>query len=604
VTLRSTVRAGVATAALATLGLGIASAGAAQAASPPRGHNEAVLVSGQPGAIASVRQAVLAAGGHIRANLPVIDGVSATLPTYEFGAVRAARGVRSVTPDAKGHLMGIDPTLGYDVDKDQGSLFDIAQVTHAKDAWGQSTGKGVDVALIDSGVAQVKGLTSGNVINGPDLSFESQNSDLTHLDTFGHGTHMASIIVGRDKQASSDTYRNAGSHLYVGIAPDARLVSIKVAAADGSADVSQVIAAIDWVTEYGQSNGLNIKVLNLSYGTNSKQDPSIDPLDYAVENAWRAGITVVVSAGNDGTNRQDLADPANDPLVLAVGADDSNNTDGIADDTVPDFSQRGTSTRHVDIINPGVHVLGLRDPGSFIDQNNPSAVVNSRFFRGSGTSQAAAVASGEAALYLSKYPNATPDQVKYALIKSATVPDSVKKMYAGYGVPDVNKAIKNYSPNAILGLIPTSTSSYKQPATGATGTGSLEAARGSAHVTANGVDLTGEQDIFGQSWNGWAAASGNGTAWNGGDFNGHSWTGSSWSGSSWTSMTWDGHSWTDNDWSGHSWTGHSWTGHSWTDAGWDGSSWSGSSWSGSSWSGSSWSGSSWSGSSWSDASWS
>jgi serine protease AprX len=418
------------------------------------------------------------------------------------------------------------------------------------------------------------------------------------MDTFGHGTHMASIIVGRDQASSPDVYQNRDSHQYNGIAPDARLVSIKVASADGSADVSQVIAAIDWVTENAQSKGLNIKVLNLSYGTTSTQDPKLDPLDYAVENAWRAGITVVVSAGNDGTNRQDLADPANDPLVLAVGAESPNGTNTVSDDTVPDFSQRGTSARHVDIINPGVHVLGLRDPGSYIDQNNPSAVVNNRFFRGSGTSQAAAVASGEAALYLSKYPKATPDQVKYALMQSAVAPDSVKQLYTGLGVPDVGKAL-GFRPANLVGL------PYQQAPTGATGLGSLEAARGSAHVSSNDVVLNGEQDIFGQAWNApsWAAASAAGSAWTGGTYNGHSWTGSSWSGHSWTGMTWDGHSWTDNDWSGHSWSGHSWTGHSWSDAGWDGSSWSGSSWSGSSWSGSSWSGSSWSGSSWSAATW-
>jgi serine protease AprX len=574
---------------LATLSLGLASAGPAAASSPPRGHDEAVLVTGQPGALALVRQAVVAAGGEIRDSLPVIDGVSAYLPSNEVPAVQEAAGVRSVTPDAKGHLMGIDPKLGYDVAKDEGSLYDIAQITHSDDAWSQTTGKGIDVALIDSGVAPVKGLTSGNVVNGPDLSFESQDPDLAHIDTYGHGTHMASIIVGRDQAASPSTYQNQNSHLFVGIAPDARLISIKVASADGSADVSQVIAAIDWVTEHAQSNGMNIRVLNLSYGTNSSQDPSIDPLDYAVENAWHAGITVVVSAGNDGTNRQDLADPANDPLVIAVGADDPNNTDNINDDNVPPFSQRGTSTRHVDIIEPGVHVLGLRDPGSFIDQNNPGAVVNGRFFRGSGTSQAAAVASGQAALYLSRFPSATPDQVKYALMHSANAPNSTRKLYAGLGVPDMNQAL-NIRPNPLLGIIPTAASTYKQAPTGATGTGSLEAARGSAHVSSNGNQLTGEQDIFGQAWNGpsWAAASAAGTAWTG-----SGWTGSSWTGSSWTGQTWSGHSWTGNDWSGNSWTGHSWTGHSWSDNGWDGNSWTDSSWDADSWDTNNWADASW-----------
>src|SRR5581483_8379636 len=266
VRVRTTRRAGLAAIVVATLGLGMASAGAAAATSTSSSHDEAVLVSGQPGKIAAVRHAVLAAGGHIRTSLPIIDGVSATLASDEIAAVSSAPGVRAVTQDATGHLMGVDPTLGYDVKHDDGSLYNIAQITHAVDAWSTSTGKGVDVALIDSGVAPVQGLTSGNVINGPDLSFESQSPDLAHLDTFGHGTHMASIIVGRDQASSPQTYQDAQSHQFVGIAPDARLISIKVAANDGSADVSQVIAAIDWVTEHAQSNGLNIKVLNLSYG--------------------------------------------------------------------------------------------------------------------------------------------------------------------------------------------------------------------------------------------------------------------------------------------------------------------------------------------------
>jgi serine protease AprX len=223
-------------------------------------------------------------------------------------------------------------------------------------------------------------------------------------------------------------------------------------------------------------------------------------------------------------------------------------------------------------------VLGLRNPGSFIDQANPQAVVNSRFFRGSGTSQAAAVTSGLAAVYLSRYPNATPDQVKYALMHNATPPSSVKPLFAGLGVPDVNKALAAPLPVSV------------QAASGSTGTGSLEAARGSAHVYDGYATLTGELDIFGQTWNptAWAAASAAGTAWSAGSWDGHTWTANTWDGASWASAVWDGHTWT-----GHTWTGHTWTGHTWTDAGWDGHTWTGSGWSANSWAGSTWSASQW-----------
>jgi serine protease AprX len=331
--------------------------------------------------------------------------------------------------------------------------------------------------------------------------------------------------------------------------------------------------------QHAHDSGFNIRVINLSYGTPSTQSPSVDPLDYAVENAWRAGIVVVVAAGNDGTNRSVLADPANDPLVLAVGADDPNNTDSVGDDSAASFSQLGpVNGRHVDLLAPGVHVLGLRDPGSYIDDNNPSAVVNSRFFRGSGTSQATAVVSGLAALYLSKNPSATPDQVKRALMQTATVPNAVKNAgYTNVGVPDVNKA---------LGQHPT----YTQAATGATGTGSLEAARGGVHVNDGTSDLTGEQDIFGQAWNGatWAALSSSGNAWNGGTWNGSTWTGSTWTGSTWDGSTWTGHTWDGSTWTSIEWSGNTWTGSTWTGSTWTGSTWTGSTWTGSTWASSTW----------------
>jgi serine protease AprX len=576
---------------------GLATAGLTATSSPMSAHGQwqEVIVSGTSGALTTVVHDVRAAGGQVRTVLSVVHGVTARVPATSIARLEQMPGVRAVTPDTTGHLMGIDPSLGYDVQNDEGSLYDVAQITHAKDAWkAKYTGQGVGVALIDSGVAPVPGLTSGNVTDGPDLSFESQVPELTHLDSYGHGTHMASIIVGRDIPMSGDKYAAADNHHFNGIAPDAHLISIKVASNNGAVDVSQVIAAIDWVVQHRNDPGLNIKVLNLSYGTDSKQNPNVDPLDYAVENAWRAGITVVVAAGNDGTNRQDLADPANDPLVLAVGADDPMNSDSVGDDQVPAFSQRGTAARRVDLIAPGVHILGLRDPGSYLDQNNPGAAVNNRFFRGSGTSQSAAVVSGLAAIYLSKYPTATPDQVKRALMMTATVPNSVKTTYAGLGVPDVNKA---------LGQKP---APYTQPATGATGTGSLEAARGSFHVNDGVTDLTGEQDIFGHTWSGsdWAALSALGAAWNGGVWNGATWSGATWSGATWSGATWSGATWSGATWSGATWSGATWSGATWSGATWSGVTWSGATWSGATWSGATWSGATWSGATWSGASWS
>jgi len=565
----------VAAVALAALAAAVAAGGAGSASQ--ESALARVVVSGTSGSQLLVERAVSAVGGRVTASLGVIDGVAAEVPPARLRHLRNAAGVRSVTEDAKGHLTAIDPSLGYDVAGDEGSLYNIAQVTSAKNAWSQGwTGTGVDVALIDSGVAPVTGLTSGNVLHGPDLSFESQDAQLAHLDTFGHGTHMGSLIAGRDQVATGSAYAKADSHRFTGIAPDARLVSLKVASNDGSADVSQVIGAIDWVTEHAQDPGMNIRVLNLSYGTDATQAPSLDPLCYAVEKAWRAGIVVVVASGNDGATRQALANPAQDPLVLAVGADDTRETDAISDDVVPPFVQRGTDARRIDLIAPGVHVLGLRAPGSRIDQENAAAVVGGRFFRGSGTSQAAAVTSGLAALYLSRYPAATPDQVKRVLTTTATTPNSLRSTLPGVGVPDVYKALSTKPP------------AWSQPAGPATGLGSLEASRGSAHVTSASVVLQGEKDIFGKAWDpaSWTTAAGH--TWTGGDWNGSTWTGSTWTGSTWTGSTWTGTDWTGHTWTGHTWTGSTWTGHTWTESGWYGGPWGGSTWTASTWGSAQW----------------
>ncbi|HXJ63060.1 MAG TPA: S8 family serine peptidase, partial [Actinomycetota bacterium] len=169
----------------------------------------------------------------------------------------------------------------FDPLTDMGSMYNIDRITGATTYWSNGfTGQGIGVALIDSGVAPVDGLTApGKVINGPDLSFESQASNLAYLDTFGHGTHMAGIIAGRSGVATSGAYVNDTTH-FLGMAPDAHIVSVKVADAHGATDVSQVIAAIDWVVQHRNDPGVNIRVLNLSYGTNSRQAYGPDPLGF------------------------------------------------------------------------------------------------------------------------------------------------------------------------------------------------------------------------------------------------------------------------------------------------------------------------------------
>ena len=309
------------------------------------------------------------------------------------------------------------------------------------------------------------------------------------------------------------------------------------------------------------------------------QDYRIDPLTTAVESAWRNGIVVVVSGGNGGTTSTSLTDPATDPYVIAVGAADIGGTSGKRDDRVAEFSGRGSATRNVDVVAPGVSIAGLRDPGSMIDDQHPEAVVDGVYFRGTGTSQATAVTAGAVALLLDARPNLTPDMVKAILRNTATPIAGARARDQGAGMINVHEA-NNTSTRRV----------ERQSWPPATGTGSLELARGTDHVADDGVELRGEIDIMGMPWDGlrWAPLSATGVAWSDGTWNGSIWTGSQWVGGSWVTVAWTGKSWSGKSWSEYTWTGKSWSGKSWSGTSWTGKSWSGKSWSGKSWSVVSW----------------
>jgi serine protease AprX len=476
----------------------------------------------------------------------------------------------------------------YNPAADVNSMASTAQYTGAAAWWNAGyTGKGVDVAVIDSGVAPVPGLDGpGKVVYGPDLSFESQAPNLTNLDTYGHGTFVAGLIAGHDS-ALTAPYGSAPASAYRGIAPDARIVSLKVATADGGADVSQVIAAIDWVVQHAHDTGLNIRVINLSYGTNSTQGYDVDPLADAVEQAWKHGIVVVAAGGNTGYQRGNgapgLADPAYDPYVLAVGASDSMGTADTHDDDVASFSASSAGCggcKNPDLVTPGAHLQGLRVPNSWIDANHPEGRLDARYFRGSGTSEAAAVMSGAVALVLQKYPTMSPDLVKRFFQTNAVKLGGFDTQAQGAGEIRLGSMVNATPPWSYAG----------QRFTNATGTGLLERSRGSDHLTRDGVTLSGSQDIFGQPVDtaSLAADEAAGSTWSGGTWNGSTWSGSTWSGSSWSGSTWSGSSWSGSSWSGSTWSGSTWSGSTWSGSTWSGSSWSGSSWSGGAWASGGW----------------
>jgi serine protease AprX len=296
-------------------------------------------------------------------------------------------------------------------------------------------GRGIDVALVDSGVVPVGSLAEpGRVVYGPDFSSERRDDDLRDLDTFGHGTHLAGLIAGRDPGTG-----------FAGMAPGARLVSLKIAGADGETNLSRVLAAMEWIHRNHDAPGYNIRVVNLSLGVTA-EDYRSDVLAWAVEQLWNDGIVVVAAAGNEGVFTRTLDMPADDPFVIAVGASDTRQTVSPWDDRVADFSSR-SRFRAPDLVAPGTLAVSLRVPGSTLDLEFPGARVNSKFFRGSGTSQAAAVTSGAAARLIDARPWLNPDQVKALLTEGAVdLPDP--RSADGNGRLDLRRSLALPTPDA------------------------------------------------------------------------------------------------------------------------------------------------------------
>jgi serine protease AprX len=473
-------------------------------------------------------------------------------------------------------ITSANAAAAYDPAADLHSMAAVTKNIGATSWWNAGyTGRGVDVAVIDSGVAPVPGLnTAGKVIYGPDLSFESQVPNLRNLDTYGHGTFMAGLIAGHDATLTAP-YANAPATAYRGVAPDARIVSLKVATADGGADVTQVIAAINWVVEHKNDNGMNIRVLNLSYGTNSIQSAGTDPLSFAVEQAWKKGIVVVAAAGNTGYQKgvgaPGLADPAYNPLIIGVGGYDTMGTASTADDVMGSYSASSaacSTCKKPDYVAVGSHLQGLRVPNSYIDGHHPEGLLGTRYFRGSGTSQAAAITSGTVALLLQKYPALTPDEVKRFIDVNASKVPSTNSQMQGNGEID------------LAALLTAAPQPYVQTVAKSTGAGSIEVARGSDHLTLGTTVLSGEKDIFGKPIDtvALAKAEAAGSTWSGGIWNGSTWSGSTWSGSTWSGSTWSGSTWSGSTWSGSTWSGSTWSGSTWSGSTWSGSTWSGGSW--------------------------
>jgi serine protease AprX len=532
------------------------------AAATPDGPELDVIVQARPGQVKAAEAAVAAAGGSVVAELPLVDGFRAQLQASAAAEVSADPSVRAITSNDNVHFENVT----YDATT---TASNFAKTSGATTAWTRGLrGDGVGVAVIDTGISNMNDVR-GRIVYGPDLSGEG-----TTVDSFGHGTVMGGIIGGSGSDSASNT-----NGAYTGVAPGATLISVKAAGRNGAADVSTMLQAMHWVAAY--KDQYNIRVLNLSWGTASKQDPAVDPINYAVERLWRLGIVVVVAAGNSGPNSGTITKPGDDPLVITAGAfDDKQNLDP-SDDSIPSWSSRGptpTGLTKPDLVSPGRTLIATRSFGSAVETDNPKSLISPSYIKGSGTSQAAAVTSGLVALLLQARPTLTPDQVKGILKGTASPLASALASAQGSGRVQLSAALD--------AAAPTTTQTFA-----GSGMGSLEASRGGRNVQTdcgnNGtIDLIqGEIDVYCQPWDP--------GPWTGGAWTGGAWTGGAWTGGAWTEATWTGGAWTGGAWTGGAWTGGAWTGGAWTGGAWTGGAWTGGAWTGASWAGGAWTGGAW-----------
>jgi serine protease AprX len=511
--LRTTTLVAVAVA----LAIGTAAAGPVSAADRSLSDRSLVtaVVSVQPG----VELPLTVPAGRVLATFDHVGAELVRAPLSALTALRSDPRVAGVSPDRKGRVASVGHGSG-------GSVF---AAEHLGGPSRHGLGHGVNVALLDTGLTDTAALSrdSGRVTDGVDVSQlasggPARTSGEFH-DGYGHGTFLASLIAGGPVPGSG------GRPL--GVAPEARIVVVKVADNAGVTSLSQVLAGMDWVAAHARA----IQVLNIALAVDRPTAPAYgaDPLTAAVQHVRDAGVLVVAAAGN---TPGEVGDPGMAPEALTVGAADL--SDGAAE--VASFSGSGVvaGVAKPDVVASGVHVLGAIPPASAIALANPAGWQDTGLFRGSGTSEATAIASGVAAAWFGRHPGASPVDAKAALRGAAS--------------------------GVLRG--------------GAGGAGLLQLANGSRGSNGARADA-GEGDFDADAF---AAA-----AWRDGD-----WVdllASSWSGPAWDASSWSASSWSASSWSASSWSASSWSASSWSASSWSASSWSASSWSASSWSASSWS---------------
>jgi serine protease AprX len=354
-----------------------------------------------------VEEQVTGLGGQVVRDLSIINAFAAEMTAEAAVELARIETVRWISLDAPVEQAGKPgPTDPASVPA-ANFFLDTMRVP---DVWKMGLdGTGISIAVVDSGITTDTDFS----YNPKSISFATNSVNVN--DIYGHGTHVAGIIAGNGKDSGG---------LFKGVAPGAKLISLKIADGTGMAYESDVVAALQWV--YNNKNSYNIRVVNLSLNTTAEQSYHVSPLDAAVEILWFNGVVVVVSSGNKGAGgnyNTANASPANDPFVISVGAVDEKGTTSTRDDTFASYTAWGTTMDGYFVPNmmaPGSNIYSVLSSSSDWDIQYPDRVTaDGQYFRISGTSMAAPMVTGAVALLLQDEPNLTPDQVKYRLLNNS-----------------------------------------------------------------------------------------------------------------------------------------------------------------------------------------
>jgi serine protease AprX len=393
-----------------------------------------VIVRAAPGQAANVADGLRKRGRQVFRQFTVIDAVATDATADDLTAFQDDPTVAGVSIDAA--VAGSAFTSSV---QDTSTLLSTLRLPLS------GTGKGVGIAVVDSGLA-ANGDFSG-------VSFFDFTSSVptAPYDDYGHGTHVSGLIAGKGTLSQG---------AYAGIAPRARLIEFKVLDSQGRALTSTVIAALEFAI--ANKDSLGVDIVNLSLGHPIFESIQTDPLVQAVEAANRAGIVVVVAAGNVGRSvttgapgYTGILSPANAPSAITVGALDTKNTISRSDDAVAPYSSRGPTWYDAlpkpDLVAPGQGLIADAAAGSTLFSTLPGAQIAGngglpRYMRLSGTSMAAAVTSGVAALVIeasrSAYGVAPPPAAVKAILNYTALPLSgVDALTQGHGALNASGAV-------------------------------------------------------------------------------------------------------------------------------------------------------------------